>query len=265
MKRPILKIVRLSVRLISRLNAKLPQILEMDLKHLQGKGSGAQSVDIEAQEALNFFGPLGLSAPVVLDIGANVGLYSAAVLKINPRAEIYAFEPSSVAREELERKFFGNSQVLIYPLALGEYEKDAILWSDSAGSGLASLTKRRLDHFDINFNYSEKVKVSTLDQWQNESQIIPDLIKIDVEGHELEVLKGGLKTLALAKVVQFEFGGCNIDTRTFFQDFWYLFRDAGFEIYRISSAGPVRIMKYSEEDEYFSCTNYLAINHRFTH
>ena len=82
---------------------------------------------------------------------------------------------------------------------------------------------------------------------------------MDVEGHELDVLKGGFKTLALAKVVQFEFGGCNIDTRTFFQDFWYLLTEAGFQIHRISEGGPIHISHYSEQEECFRTTNYLAV------
>jgi FkbM family methyltransferase len=245
--------------MISRLNAKLPEILELDLKHLQGKGRGAASVELEAEVAIHFLGNRGLSSPVILDIGANIGLYTEAVLKITPNASVYAFEPSSAACKKLEERFTGNSQVIIIPLALGEQNKNATLWSDAAGSGLASLTKRRLDHFDINFSYSEEVEMTTLDEWIEESQVIPDLIKLDVEGHELNVLKGGLKAIALAKVIQFEFGGCNIDTRTFFQDFWYFFMDAGFNLYRISPKGPIRVSRYSEEDEYFSCTNYLAI------
>ncbi len=259
MKEIIFKVLRLLVRMISRINAQLPGILEIDLKHLQGKGRGATSVALEAEAAISFLGDRGLPTPVVFDIGANIGLYSEAVLQIIPHAHVYAFEPSSQARKELEGRFSGNSQVVVIPLALGEQKKNATLWSDAAGSGLASLTKRRLDHFNILFDYSEEVEVTTLDEWIGNSQVTPDLIKLDVEGHELDVLKGGIKTLALAKVVQFEFGGCNIDSRTFFQDFWYLFIDAGFSLYRISPKGPIKVSHYSEEDEYFSCTNYLAI------
>ena len=46
----------------------------------------------------------------------------------------------------------------------------------------------------------------------------PDLIKIDVEGHELDVLDSGRETVSRVWVVQFEFGGYNIDTRTCFHD-----------------------------------------------
>ena len=89
-------------------------------------------------------------------------------------------------------------------------------------------------------------------------------MKLDVEGHELDVLMGSLNVLEKIKIVQFEFGGTNIDTRTFFQDFWYLFRQHNFRIYRVTHNKPLLISKYSESDEYFSTTNYIAVNKRVT-
>lgn len=255
----ILKVIRGLVRLIAKLHPKLPQILELDLKHVQGKGIGAGSVELEAKSALEFLKSLGIEKPIVIDVGANNGNYSEEVLKLNSYARIFAFEPSQKAREFLGQKFKDDSRVKIISSALGKTESKKTLWSDVAGSGLASLTKRRLEHFGIEFNHSEEVEVTTLDKWIEFAQINPNLIKIDVEGHELDVLKGGLKTLSVAQVIQFEFGGCNIDTRTFFQDFWYLLTPLGFTIYRIAKTRPIQIVNYSEEDEYFMTTNYLAV------
>lgn len=229
------------------------------MQNVQGKGTGGFSVEGEAQMAIDFLSRSGIKKPVVLDIGANIGKYSEAILKVAPQTTIFAFEPSSVARKELEKKFIGNISVRIVPFALGVFESTQTLWSDTAGSGLATLTKRKLTHFNIEFNESESVQVTTLDSWANTMKVAPILIKMDVEGHELDVLRGGLKTLALVQVVQFEFGGCNIDTRTFFQDFWYLLTEAGFAIYRISAVGPIRISRYSEREECFRTTNSLAV------
>jgi FkbM family methyltransferase len=259
MRRFLFKVLRKIVFLIARINPKLPAILEIDLQNMQGKGYGAESVELEAKIALQFISRRSVKKLVVLDIGANIGTYSEAILKYAPNATIFAFEPSSVARELLATRFFGNNAVKIQPLALGSNVSKDTLWSDTAGSGLASLTKRKLEHFGIDFTQSELVDVTTLDAWTKATNIAPNLIKIDVEGHELDVLKGGLNTWALAEVVQFEFGGCNIDTKTFFQDFWYLFTEAGFAIYRISKSGPIRISEYSETDECFRTTNYLAV------
>jgi FkbM family methyltransferase len=230
----------------------------MDMQELQGKGFGG-TTEGEARMALEFTSQRDVKNPIVLDIGANSGSYAEAIRKLSPQATVFAFEPSSFARKSLEDRFKGDSAVNIVSFALGNKNSKETLWSDIPGGELASLTKRKLDHFGINFNLSESVEVVTLDSWASTAQVVPDLIKIDVEGHELDVLKGGINTLALTKVVQFEFGGTQIDTKTFFRDYWYLLSEAGFILYRISESGPIRIAHYSELDECFRFTNYIAV------
>ena len=62
-------------------------------------------------------------------------------------------------------------------------------------------------------------------------------------------------------MVTFEFGGCHIDSRTFFQDFWYFFNHIGYaEFYQITpSRYLVPIHGYKEQYEQFRTTNYLVI------
>jgi hypothetical protein len=86
-----------------------------------------------------------------------------------------------------------------------------------------------------------------------------DLIKIDVEGHELLALEGFGEAINHVGVIQFEFGGCNIDSRTYFQDFWYFFKEKGFVLHRITPFGPSRVQNYSEFYENFTTTNYIAV------
>jgi len=255
----LIKFLRKIVFLTTKTIPKLPAILETELQRAQGKGYGAKSVEVEAKLAMEFISKSGIEKITVLDIGANVGSYSEAILKLAPQASIFAFEPSSVARKVLENRFISNNSIKVQPLALGSASAKKRLWSDVAGSGFASLTKRKLEHFGIEFSESEDVEVTTLDLWAKATGTVPNLIKIDVEGHELDVLRGGLNTWVKAQVVQFEFGGCNIDTKTFFQDFWYLFTEADFALYRISEQGLIRISQYSEADECFRTTNYLAV------
>ena len=262
MNRYFINLVRLSVKSIVRISKKLPSFVESDMKLLQGKGWGAATVDFEAWEGLRFLKESGIQNPIVIDIGANVGNYSRAILRLAPTAQIYAFEPSAAARGELERLFVNDSRVSISAFALSSEKGSRILWSDFAGSGLTSLSQRRLDHFGIDFSHEEQVQVTTLDAWNVDHQLEPDLIKIDVEGHELDVLKGAGAILEFAKVVQFEFGGCNIDSRTFFQDFWYFFQSIGFRIFRITPSGATEVTSYNEDDEYFRTTNYLAVRER---
>ena len=61
-------------------------------------------------------------------------------------------------------------------------------------------------------------------------------------------------------MVTFEFGGCNIDTRSFFQDFWYFFREAKMNLFRITPSGYLYpITSYRETDEQFRTTNFVAL------
>ena len=80
-----------------------------------------------------------------------------------------------------------------------------------------------------------------------------------MEGHELAVFKGMEKILAgrtPPKVIQFEFGGCNIDTRTYFRDFFLMFNNK-YEIHRQTPFGLTAIEQYRETDECFRTTNFF--------
>lgn len=126
----------------------------------------------------------------------------------------------------------------------------ATLYSNEDGSGLAPLIKRRLDHLGIDFDNMENIQIIRFeDYWKANlnSQHI-DICKIDIDGHELDALLGFGEAINQISVIQFEFGGCNIDTRTFFQDFWYFFQDNGFDIYRVSPIGLIKVKKYNERD-----------------
>ena len=88
-----------------------------------------------------------------------------------------------------------------------------------------------------------------------------DWLKIDVEGHELDVLNGGTKMFSGSAIgmVTFEFGGCNIDTRTFLQDFFCFFRDHQMRIARITPAGYLHeLHSYQEAYEQFRTTNFVC-------
>ena len=177
-----------------------------------------------------------------------------------PLCKVVVFEPSISNSNLLHSKFLENANITIVQKAVSNFNGEGVLYSDIDGSGLASLTKRRLEHFDIAFEHSEKISVIRFeDYWKSElgSENI-DFVKLDIEGHELDALNGFGEALKFINVIQFEFGGCNISTRTFWQDFWYFFKENNFDLYRITPFGKIKITKYRELDEFFSTTNFLA-------
>ncbi|MBU2980657.1 FkbM family methyltransferase [Lentibacter algarum] len=108
------------------------------------------------------------------------------------------------------------------------------------------------------------VQVRTCDEvaLQHFAALPVDVLKLDVEGHELEVLQGANSVLERCSAVQFEFGRCNIDTRTFFRDFFQFFAARGFQLYRISPLGPIRLAGYREHLESYMTCNFIAVAQR---
>lgn len=146
---------------------------------------------------------------------------------------------------------------------MGKVNEERILYYNKKGSGLASLTKRDLTFRNIPFEDSEKVEILTLDTYCQQKSIEHiSLLKIDVEGHELDVFAGAKEMFAKGAIdiVTFEFGGCNIDTRTFFKDFWLFFEKENMALYRfLPSKKLLKLDNYKESYEQFTTTNYLAI------
>jgi FkbM family methyltransferase len=206
---------------------------------------------------------------IVFDVGANVGGFSSLVLdRLEGRTlSLHCFEPGKTAFAKLREKLRGCADVHLNNCALGAACGQRQLYFYHEGSSLASLTRRRLDHFRGGSRpedaLEETVDVTTLDDYLARRGLDRiDLLKIDVEGHEMDVLNGAANALRDGKIrfLTFEFGGCNIDTRTYFRDFWYFFRNfPGASIFRLTPSGFLhRIAKYRESHEIFRAANYLV-------
>jgi FkbM family methyltransferase len=235
-------------------------------QHLMGIGSGTSVYSSGEQILIKKLLELKLPEVTIFDVGANQGQFSGLILsglkdKIDFR--LHSFEPSVYSYEKLKEKIGASGNVTLNNFGLGKKEGEADLFYDNEGSGLASLTKRELSHFNLDFNKSERVQIKTVDSYCISGNInIIDLLKIDVEGHELDVLEGSTKMFDNKKIrmVSFEFGGCNIDTRTFFRDFFNFFRSRKMELYRIThSGGLLPISFYREIYEQFRTTNFLSV------
>jgi FkbM family methyltransferase len=237
--------------------SKILYLIEWRIRLLQGKGWGSATIK---QEFSNASSIIDMAPSLCIDIGGSKGLYTEEILSKYPKCKVIVFEPCKSNSNLMNSKFSENENVIIEQKAVSNIVGETTLYSDSDGSGLASLTKRRLDHFDIAFDNSEHVEVIRFeDYWKNQlGSANIDFVKIDIEGHELDALNGFGEAINSIDVIQFEFGGCNIDTRTFWQDFWYFFTENNFELYRISLFGKMKITKYRELDESFTTTNFLA-------
>jgi FkbM family methyltransferase len=201
----------------------------------------------------------------IFDVGSNKGQFLDLVLdKIAlDNLVIHCFEPGREAFKALRDFSKDDKRIKLNNYGLAKEKGRAILHFNHAGSGLASITQRRLNHFGIDFENSENIKISTIDDYCSENAITHiHLLKIDIEGHELDALAGAKQMFNTKSIdiVTFEFGGCNIDTRTFFQDFWYFFTEKHMKIFRITGSGYIYpIESYKEIYEQFRTTNFVAM------
>lgn len=197
---------------------------------------------------------------VIFDVGGNIGNYASRLALFFNNSTVHSFEPSKKTFEEFKKNTLGHQNVVANNFGFGDAPSTLQLFSDKEASGLASVYHRNLDHLGIQMTNSEEIRIETIDNYckSNNIQRI-HFLKLDVEGHELKALKGAEIMLKNRQIdfIQFEFGGSNIDSRTYFQDFFYLLKDS-FRIYRIVGDGLVEIKQYKEMYEIFITVNFLA-------
>lgn len=139
---------------------------------------------------------------VLLDIGANIGLMTLSILSSLPETHVYAFEPGPMQVNFLKKTIENNNlseKVSLYEKALGESRGEAKFFvhdgADIAKDGFMNTGRGEGGHEII-------VPVETLDNWWNDAgkpHVIT--VKIDTEGAELFVLKGGTEFLSTVKPV----------------------------------------------------------------
>jgi FkbM family methyltransferase len=210
------------------------QGLQLDLRHiplahahLAGLAYGL--VEQPVQEALRrHLGP----GDVLYDVGANVGFFALIGARfVAPGGHVYALEPApdNAAAVRANAQLNDLGHVTVLERAAGARAGTAALqvvedqsWSKLAATGEHPLTTRVLD-----------VEVVALDDLVEGGLRPPTLVKIDVEGFELEVLEGMRRTLERHRPAVI----CELhDTHAPFAAFA---RDAGYRVINLEGPGPV--------------------------
>jgi FkbM family methyltransferase len=157
---------------------------------------------IDSLELLEIARPLGICS--IYDIGANVGTWTLLAKAVIPEATLEAFEPLLIHHLGFQKNVQEISGVRLHRLALGAENTTASLrvtdFSDA--SSLLPLAEASRLHFALKEVETVATIVRRLDDYRKEAALpLPDLIKLDVQGYELEVVRGGEECLRQAKAV----------------------------------------------------------------
>lgn len=144
---------------------------------------------------------------IIWDIGAHIGYHTLGFAKmVGPSGKVFAFEPNKANQNRLNLNVSGNKDlsrvIQLMPFALGEKEgkfqfktTDDVDSARSSGGYLTNVLPP-LDSIVYHDFKQQLVKVKTIDGLiKANKNSVPDIIKLDVEGAETNVIRGGLKMI----------------------------------------------------------------------
>ena len=135
-----------------------------------------------------------LSCECVVDVGANRGQFALIARKVFPLAKIHSFEPLEEPGQIFQKIFGNDPNVIFYPYAIGREKTTSTIHvtKDDDSSSMLPITKTQSTMFPgATEKETRQVTVLPLSQALGDTSIPPaSLLKIDVQGFELEVLKG---------------------------------------------------------------------------
>ncbi len=150
----------------------------------------------------------GLQPGIVLDVGANLGGFASQVLVQAPLSQVHCFEPNGQLCEKLRSQaatwgtFHGSPRGIVNHKGVGSSEdrKELIVTKLHAASSflpVGEATRAGWPNVDFSESRTEIVSVTRLDNYLEEMKInAVKLLKLDVQGFELEALKGCGKRLS---------------------------------------------------------------------
>lgn len=201
----------------------------------------------------------------VFDVGANTGLWSEAFLRTQGArvAQHVMFEPMDGNLKQMTRRNANTLSKLtasteIVSAAMGASEGQVEIHFDKDNTTLASVsnTSSDLGHRVIELTQSRMVPLTTVDAAMTARGMDElHLLKVDVEGYEMQVLKGSEQGLSRGRIrnVFFEFGVHQTQNGERFKDFFDYLGDFGFTIYKASRGrnffGLAKVSHYAPELE----------------
>jgi FkbM family methyltransferase len=219
---------------------------------------GCSNGEYRVLEVIRRHAPVG----TVIDVGANVGDWTAAAARTFPNAVVHAFEIVPATSVELECRVGNLANVRINRIGLSDADGEIKVFCSSRDSQLASGIPGVTEAFHHDTPKSVLAPVTTGAAYCSEQAIEQiGILKIDVEGMEDRVLAGFLSRFEAGaiRVVQFEYGYVNAATGFLLKDFYQFFRAFDMVVGKIYP-DHVDFREYRFQHEDFLGPNFLAVH-----
>ncbi len=214
------------------------------------------------QEELNFFSSYIDHGFVVLDIGANIGLHSLyAANLVGVNGKVYSFEPVKSTFNRLKENILINkfNNIQAFNVAMSDESKTSEITVSKDGfdawNSMVGKSCQTGDNFEI-----ETIKTLTLDSFVEKEHLQNkiDFIKIDTEGWELQVLKGGREYLKnYSPVIMFEYSEDICENfNVSLNEVYDLLTNLGYYLYKFDHMKNI-LKKVVREDK-FGVANLIA-------
>lgn len=217
---------------------KVSKLLLKNLGYTLSKVNTVKIVDTNGKNYLlsNFYNTLkkiNFEPKHIVDIGANHGTWSREALQYFPDAYYTLLEPQEWLKESFQDILETNPKVQFYPVGAGE-KKGSFLFTIVDRDDSCSFRYTKEEALEAGFKQLE-IPVVTLNELLFESKIsVPDIIKIDAEGLDIEVLKGASDFFGKTEIFMVEAGVVNKLFHNSFLELINFMDNKGYRLFEIT-------------------------------
>ena len=174
--------------------------------------------------------------PVILEAGAHTGTDTLEMAEMWPFGTIHAFEPIPHLFSQLRMNTCNINNVKCYPLAISDQTGSSTMYvssgSDDGSGSLLSPKEHLIEHPDVKFLETIQVSTITLDLWAINCGInCVDFLWLDLQGHELSVLKAARSVLNTIRAIHTEVSLKRMyNGAALYPELWSWLEDHGFKV-----------------------------------
>jgi FkbM family methyltransferase len=209
-------------------------------------------IDTKEQKYINISSKYFKDNGIVIDVGAFFGEWTFQIMNVSPNNSFFLFEPNIENFNILVKRFENYKNVTLINSGVGDSIYSAEYFNlknkDNGIRSMSGFVKREIyNKYEV-----EKIIIDILNL--DSINFVEDInfLKIDVEGFELDVLKGSNNLLSKNKIkfIQFEYGGTFLDKGISLNDIILYLKSFGYNTYNFKNETIYEVVNFKDDYQY---------------